>query len=241
VTSFNASMRSDLKLFSKDGNATLKAMNTPTRFRDRCLTIFERLLDTVPRGVVLSDPVVPRTWTMPEAHLDLLSNGVVSYSATLVWNSATLPQVDVANYMYTTQGGGNTGPHSTPVICTYYLSSSSCSVKTNKEAVSFSKVPYGAVTNYFINDTITTPTTTGISVAGGAYTAPINLNFFLLVSRSAVNPQGSPSGGAQWLLRVAVSIHDLSLPIHVSMLNMPLTVTFHSFTNWSLSHRFLPY
>lgn len=122
VTSFNVSMRSDLRLFESDNNATLNAMKTPTTFRNRCLTIFERFLDTVPSGVVLSDVVVPRTWTLSTVALDLLSNGAVSYSGTWVWNSATVSQPNTATYMYTTIGGGNTGPHTVPVSCMYFFS-----------------------------------------------------------------------------------------------------------------------
>jgi len=118
--------------------------------------------------------------------LNLLSNGVVNYSGTWVWHSTTVSQPNTATYMYTTTGGGNTGPHTVPV------------------SLSFSKVPYGAVTNYVFNDNITTPTVTGISVANGAYTAPINLNFFLLVSRTFLNAGGSPTGGNQWVVRVAL-------------------------------------
>lgn len=53
-------MHSDSRVFSLDRNVTMKAFaKSSTLFNATCGKLFERLIDTVPREVVLSDPIVP--------------------------------------------------------------------------------------------------------------------------------------------------------------------------------------
>ncbi|KAF7323916.1 Peroxidase [Mycena kentingensis (nom. inval.)] len=51
----NASAASDLRVFSADGNATIKGMATPEAFFSQCTTIFDKMLNTVPSSVTLTD------------------------------------------------------------------------------------------------------------------------------------------------------------------------------------------
>jgi len=110
VISHNVTERSDLRIFSSDNNATIKAMSTPTTFEDTCFTIFEKMVNTVPTAVTLSDPIGPRPWTLLESHLDLTTAGAVTYSGTIVTHSRTATPPGSASYFYGTVGGGNTGP-----------------------------------------------------------------------------------------------------------------------------------
>lgn len=60
VTSFNETSRSDLRLYESDNNSTMIALaNQGDGFLDTCSTLFQRMLETVPKGVVLSDVVAP--------------------------------------------------------------------------------------------------------------------------------------------------------------------------------------
>jgi hypothetical protein len=79
VVGFNETTNSDLRLFSSDGNATVQAMTTAQAFQDTCYTLFEKMVNTVPSSVTLSDVIDPRTWTMQESHLDLSSAGEVFF------------------------------------------------------------------------------------------------------------------------------------------------------------------
>lgn len=57
--SIKATRNSDFKVFNYDGNATIKAMAAPADFNTICATTLQKLIDTVPEGVVLSDPIQP--------------------------------------------------------------------------------------------------------------------------------------------------------------------------------------
>lgn len=65
-------------------------------------------MDTVPRGMQLSEPIVPRKWILIESHLDLSPRGEVVYSG----NISTYERGEVpvnATYYYGKSGGGNMG------------------------------------------------------------------------------------------------------------------------------------
>ena len=60
VTTANKTVQSDLRLFSSDGNATIKKLAQSTdRFRSICTTLFTRMIDTVPNGVTLTPIIDP--------------------------------------------------------------------------------------------------------------------------------------------------------------------------------------
>ncbi|KAI0379894.1 heme peroxidase [Hypomontagnella monticulosa] len=57
--SIKATRNSDFKVFNYDGNVTINAMAAPDDFNSICTTVLQKLIDTVPDGVVLSDPIQP--------------------------------------------------------------------------------------------------------------------------------------------------------------------------------------
>lgn len=77
VTGKNTSTNSDLRIFSSDNNATIKAYvirknglmpgscmhdrfaESAEHFAKTCSALFERMIDTVPRGVLLSEVLEP--------------------------------------------------------------------------------------------------------------------------------------------------------------------------------------
>jgi hypothetical protein len=83
-------------------------MSTPQSFGDTCFTIFEKMINTVPSAVTLSDPLLPRPWILRTGSLDLNTAGAVTFSGTITGHGLpSLPQQ--ASYFYGTVGGGNTG------------------------------------------------------------------------------------------------------------------------------------
>lgn len=54
-----ADTNADSRVFSADGNVTIKALADPTAFKDSCKDILGRMIDTVPRNVKLTDPLTP--------------------------------------------------------------------------------------------------------------------------------------------------------------------------------------
>ncbi|KAK7008397.1 peroxidase [Favolaschia claudopus] len=68
VVGFNDTTNSDKRIFSSDGNVTMRSLhyaakfsfaNSPDLFASSCSSLLARMLDTVPRGVVLSDVITP--------------------------------------------------------------------------------------------------------------------------------------------------------------------------------------
>jgi hypothetical protein len=88
--------------------APLVALRSATAFRNTCFTVFDKMMNTVPAAVTLSDPVTVRPWLMLKTHLDLTSTGAVSYSGIIAAHGTPAPP-STAAYQYGTTGGGNTG------------------------------------------------------------------------------------------------------------------------------------
>ncbi|KAJ6522247.1 heme peroxidase [Mycena capillaripes] len=72
VVGFNDMANSDKRIFSSDANATMKLFaDSPELFASTCADLFARMLNTVPRGVELTDviallPVKPSRWGTEE-------------------------------------------------------------------------------------------------------------------------------------------------------------------------------
>ena len=56
----NETTRSDFRIFNADGGTLIKAMaDSPEFFAGTCQNLMERMLNTVPRGVQLTDIITP--------------------------------------------------------------------------------------------------------------------------------------------------------------------------------------
>ena len=103
VTSFNVSSRSDLRLYESDNNATMIALaNQGSGFLSTCVTLLQRMIETVPAGVVLSPVIKPQTVKPINATLDFDSEGNLIFSG----------------YIRTLTPIGTTAPAASPLILT---------------------------------------------------------------------------------------------------------------------------
>ncbi|KAJ7279357.1 heme peroxidase [Mycena rebaudengoi] len=59
VVAKNDTFNSDKRIFSSDGNATMLSFGNSKLFESTCATLFARMLDTVPRGVELTEVIRP--------------------------------------------------------------------------------------------------------------------------------------------------------------------------------------
>ena len=60
VTTTNKTVQSDLRLYSSDGNATIRELaQSAEQFRSTCTTLMARMIDTVPKGVTLTPLIDP--------------------------------------------------------------------------------------------------------------------------------------------------------------------------------------
>ncbi|KAF9479298.1 L-ascorbate oxidase [Pholiota conissans] len=57
VTTSNATMASDLRVFQCDGNSTMRSLADASTFQSECNDVLTRMLNTVPEGVTLTDEI----------------------------------------------------------------------------------------------------------------------------------------------------------------------------------------
>jgi hypothetical protein len=106
VTTSNKNFTSDFNIFNSDKNATVAAMaKSQQAFENACFPVFEKMINTVPKGINLSAPIGPRHWITMESHLDLTSIGAVTYSGKIGTYSKTAVPKN-ASYSYGTTSGG---------------------------------------------------------------------------------------------------------------------------------------
>jgi hypothetical protein len=81
VTSFNVTSRSDLRLYESDNNATMIALDKQgAGFQNTCVGLLKRMIETIPKGVVLSDVVAPIEVKPVNATLDFDAHGNLIFS-----------------------------------------------------------------------------------------------------------------------------------------------------------------
>ncbi|KAG4443010.1 hypothetical protein IFR05_001541 [Cadophora sp. M221] len=177
VTTKNETFRSDFRIFNSDKNATIKAMAAPKAFQDTCFTIFEKMMNTVPRGMKLSEPITPRQWILIESHLDLSPTGQVQYSGNISTYSRSGIPIN-ATYYYGKAGGGNTG---------YPLFSKGPVIQSNIVNGVISD-PFGDIAYYSFNDTLPSPLVNSFNIQDinrkDSYREAINLNIFVIPSQT---------------------------------------------------------
>ncbi|KAJ7342452.1 heme peroxidase [Mycena albidolilacea] len=92
VVGSNDITNSDKRIFSSDGNATMLAFaNSPELFASTCATLFARMVDTVPRGVQLTEVIKPLP-VKPDSVQLVLNGGTLQLSGEVrFWNTTADP------------------------------------------------------------------------------------------------------------------------------------------------------
>ncbi|KAH8646904.1 heme peroxidase [Xylariales sp. PMI_506] len=176
VTATNISDRSDLRLYSSDSNVTMQSISEDSTFRATCYSLFERMIDTVPSGVTLTEPITPMTWKAVNVALDINNAGIVSVSGLIRNLYATSPPATV-DYTTTSSVGNSSIQTSSP---------------SSGKGKSFL---YGNTVYYPFNTTIDSPGTTSVNIQDLEY--PINDNIFIL-------PEQSSASGTKLSIKAAV-------------------------------------
>lgn len=91
VTTPNVTVRSDLRLYESDNNSTMKAMAAAgaASFANTCSTLFAKMINTVPKGVTLSDVLTPNVMKPVNVSLSLASDGGLEISGSIRLLSST--------------------------------------------------------------------------------------------------------------------------------------------------------
>lgn len=165
MTATNVSERSDYRLYISDGNATLQSMSEEYAFRTKCFSLFERMINTVPATVTLSEPVTPLTWKGVDVIMDIDSAGTASVSGLIRNLYTTITPPETVSYT-TTSAAGN--------------SSSQTSDVASGNGTSL----YGITQYWPFNSTIEQGTT---SVNFEDVSYPINDEIFILPAQSVIN------------------------------------------------------
>ncbi|KAF7342836.1 Peroxidase [Mycena sanguinolenta] len=82
VVGSNITTRSDLRIFSSDGNVTMQSLASPDTFNEVCADLIGRMINTVPSTVTLTDPIEPFDFKVWNTHL-FPQGGSLAFLATL--------------------------------------------------------------------------------------------------------------------------------------------------------------
>jgi hypothetical protein len=139
-------------------------MSDDDAFRTKCYDLFNRMIDTVPSGVQLSDVITPMTWKAVDLAMDIDTDGGVSLAG------------EIRN-LYTTG--------SPPKTVSYNISTSDekSKTETSDESSGTGTSLFGKTTYYSFNASLSSPGTTTMSF--GDVTYPINDNIFILSAQSS--------------------------------------------------------
>lgn len=101
---------SDRRIFASDGNVTAKALADPTEFQAVCQKVLQKMIDTVPAGVALSDPIQPYMLKPVGLQLTLDQGGSrMSLTGDIRLRTTYLPHSEIKNLelVYKDRDGGN--------------------------------------------------------------------------------------------------------------------------------------
>ncbi|KAL8696378.1 MAG: hypothetical protein Q9224_002825 [Gallowayella concinna] len=104
-----AKRASDLLVFSSDDNATITTMTNPTTFADTCKVLLQKMIDVVPAGVTLTDPIVPYDIKPVALQLTLQGGGSeVQFAGEIRVRTNTRPasQISKVEVVYKDRTGG---------------------------------------------------------------------------------------------------------------------------------------
>jgi hypothetical protein len=74
---------SDLRVFEADGNVTMRTLRDPKAFKSNCRDILQRMIDTVPSTVTLTEPIDPLPVKPVDIQLTLNGNGTMTFAGAI--------------------------------------------------------------------------------------------------------------------------------------------------------------
>ena len=104
---------SDFRVFNSDGNATVNAMVLPGTFQSICQTVLQKMIDVVPSGVVLTDPIVPYAVKPVDMQLTLTTGNRLLLTGNIRIRTTNLAAKSIDNIVLAWKdrsGGNNCGP-----------------------------------------------------------------------------------------------------------------------------------
>ncbi|ORY71629.1 copper radical oxidase [Pseudomassariella vexata] len=98
---------SDSKVFASDANVTVTAMADQTAFHNTCKNVLQKMIDVVPSGVTLSDPILP--YAVKPVNMQLTLETGASTMALTGWVRVRVTSASVSSIalIYKDRNGGN--------------------------------------------------------------------------------------------------------------------------------------
>lgn len=115
---------SDFKVFNSDRNVTIRTMTDPAVFRETCRTMLQKMVDTVPDGVTLTEPITPYAVKPVDMQLTLNTGGTTFLlTGRIRVRTTALPASSIKNVVLTwkDRNGGNSCGSSTTCSTTATL------------------------------------------------------------------------------------------------------------------------
>ncbi|KAL8826220.1 MAG: hypothetical protein Q9170_007485 [Blastenia crenularia] len=101
---------SDFKVFNADGNATISTLADPATFASTCQAMLQKMIEVVPSGVTLSDPIVPYDIKPVALQLTLQAGGSeIQFAGEIRVRTTTRPasQISSVQLEYKDRTGGS--------------------------------------------------------------------------------------------------------------------------------------
>ncbi|KAL2197417.1 hypothetical protein P885DRAFT_77108 [Corynascus similis CBS 632.67] len=108
--SIGVGRNSDFKVYNSDQNATINTLTDPTVFRETCQAMLQKMIDVVPDGVTLTDPIAPYAVKPVDMQLTLNSGGTnFLLTGSIRVRTTELPASSIKNLVLTwkDRNGGN--------------------------------------------------------------------------------------------------------------------------------------
>ena len=101
---------SDFKVFNSDGNATISSMADPATFTSTCQAMFQKMIEVVPEGTTLTEPITPYDVKPGALQLTLQSGGSeIQFAGEIRVRTTSRPasQITSVQLIYKDRTGGS--------------------------------------------------------------------------------------------------------------------------------------
>ncbi len=110
--------RSDLRVFSMDGNKTVSAMADSASYSTTCSRILQKMIETVPAGVQLTDSITPYDVKPYNLQLNVIEDESLLFSGEIRFRTNTVPKSTISSIQlhYLDRNGASAGTIDTIVL-----------------------------------------------------------------------------------------------------------------------------
>jgi hypothetical protein len=98
---------SDARVYSADNNVTITAMADPSTFQQTCARVLQKMIEVVPGGTTLTDPIVPYEVKPVGLQLNIQNDGSNIVFSGEVRIRTTTRQISNVQLIYKDRNGGN--------------------------------------------------------------------------------------------------------------------------------------